>query len=180
MVDKEQLKPVPGYTDLFASEDGNIYRELKSGRLSRQNPYLIVRIGDASAKTAKPIHQLVAAAFYGPRPADAVTRHLDGNSMNNHKDNLAWGTAKQNHEDAVRHGTRKPKPKPIKREQTGGGRPQGSGEKLTAEDVTVIRQRIAEGYSKSSIAKVFGVSLAHVSGIANGKTWTHLLQEQSA
>lgn len=50
------------------------------------------------------VHVLVLEAFDRPRPKGAVCRHLDGNPINNHLSNLAWGTHKENTEDRKRHG----------------------------------------------------------------------------
>lgn len=47
-------------------------------------------------KTYK-VHQMVCAAFNGPKPFPAaVAMHGDENSANNRADNLSWGTQKQN------------------------------------------------------------------------------------
>lgn len=53
------------------------------------------------------VHTLVAEAFIGPRPANAVTRHLDGNHLNNDPLNLRYGTQSENVRDSVRHGTQR-------------------------------------------------------------------------
>ena len=50
-------------------------------------------------------HQLVARAFYGPRPPKMVTRHIDGDPSNSHLSNLAYGTNSENMLDRVTHGT---------------------------------------------------------------------------
>ncbi len=50
------------------------------------------------------IHQLVAAAFVGPRPEGHEVRHRDGDSGNPRATNLTYGTRKQNYDDAIRHG----------------------------------------------------------------------------
>lgn len=51
------------------------------------------------------VHQLVLAAFVGPRPADRPqTRHLNGNQIDNRLTNLQYGTALENAADRVRHG----------------------------------------------------------------------------
>lgn len=48
------------------------------------------------SKTYK-VGRLVCEAFNGPAPADKpVCMHLDEDSMNNHPENLEWGTQKQN------------------------------------------------------------------------------------
>jgi hypothetical protein len=42
-------------------------------------------------------HQVVCAAFHGPKPFDkAVVIHLDENALNNRPENLKWGTQKEN------------------------------------------------------------------------------------
>lgn len=53
------------------------------------------------------IHALVADAFLPPRPDGAVTRHIDGDHLNNTVENLQWGTQSENVRDAVNHGTQR-------------------------------------------------------------------------
>lgn len=48
------------------------------------------------------VHRLVALTFLpitGP-----VVRHLDGNPLNNHIENLRWGTVRENVYDTIEHG----------------------------------------------------------------------------
>jgi len=59
--------------------------------------------GKTSRKTIR-VHNLVAAAFIGPRPRGHQVRHLDGNSSKCWSFNLAYGTAKDNMDDAIRLG----------------------------------------------------------------------------
>jgi hypothetical protein len=67
--------------------------------------YPSVRLTTDGKRVRKPVHVLVATKFLPPRlsPQHQV-RHLDGNPLNNHADNLAWGTAKENAADRERHG----------------------------------------------------------------------------
>ncbi len=52
------------------------------------------------------VHTLVLMAFAGPRPADGmVTRHLNGDKLDNRAANLAWGTVQENIHDKFAHGT---------------------------------------------------------------------------
>lgn len=50
------------------------------------------------------VHRLVAEAFI-PNPNNYPNvRHKDDNRLNNHVDNLEWGTQSDNIQDAIRHG----------------------------------------------------------------------------
>ena len=52
--------------------------------------------------------------------------------------------------------------------------------KLTESQIPEIRQRIARGESKASIARVFGVSDTLIFCIATGKNWTHVKESTTA
>ena len=75
-------------------------RELKPG--IGKNGYKLVVLGRGNPRY---IHSLVCEAFHGNRPEGKEVRHLDGNKLNNHKDNLSWGTRKENVADSIAHGT---------------------------------------------------------------------------
>jgi hypothetical protein len=72
-----------------------------------KHPYHMYRvIGDDGKRRVVYLHTLVISAFLGPKPFEkAVTRHLDGNAMNNTPENLCWGTQKENIYDSIEHGT---------------------------------------------------------------------------
>lgn len=50
------------------------------------------------------VHKLVAEAFL-PSKEGAIVCHIDGNTYNNHVDNLIYGTHKRNYADSKLHGT---------------------------------------------------------------------------
>ena len=51
------------------------------------------------------VHGLVTKTHIGPQPIPGhEIRHLDGNKLNPHADNLAWGTTKENAADRDAHG----------------------------------------------------------------------------
>lgn len=67
--------------------------------------YPCVRVVINGRRRRVPVHKLVAQQFHGPQPAPGYeVRHLDGDKLNPHADNLAWGTRKQNADDRERHG----------------------------------------------------------------------------
>jgi hypothetical protein len=97
-------RPVPGYDDLYAGMDGTIISGMRGELIPKPaaNGYLRVYV---PKRGKKKVHQLVAAAFLGPRPPGMVTRHADGIKEHVALSNLCYGTNKDNSQDAVRHGT---------------------------------------------------------------------------
>ena len=130
MTDTEVWRPVPGYPMHEASNTGQIRRldftdawgRIQPGRVLRQSllnyspksiairgyspKYMRVsmKAPDKPQRTML-VHRVVAAAFHGPAPEGHVVRHLDGDSLNNLPENLAYGTESENAYDTVRHGT---------------------------------------------------------------------------
>lgn len=102
-----EWRPVVGYEGLYeVSSQGDVrsWRWKSGPRLLRPathpDGHLQLNIGRRSLF----VHQLVAAAFLGPRPVGLETRHLDGNPANNTPSNLRYGTRAENAQDMVLHG----------------------------------------------------------------------------
>lgn len=104
------------------------------------------------------VHQLVCAAFNGPRPNGALCLHNDGDNDNNRPDNLRWGTAKQNSDDSKDHGTW------VHGRKTNTAR-------LTEDDVRYVRSS-ADGHS--TLAKKYDVTPCAIWHIRAGRTWKHV------
>jgi len=112
----EEWRPVVGYEGLYEVSSIGRVRSLDrttshGHRLTGFMRKLPVQLGRRSVKLSKghgprkiSVHVLVAEAFHGPRPDGQEVRHLDGDSLNNCVDNLAWGTGSENTLDQVRHG----------------------------------------------------------------------------
>lgn len=83
-------------------------RQFRRGRVLVPNTdsrgYLMVSLKRCGVRTPMRIHRAVLLAFVGPRPADGVGRHLNGNPLDNRRTNLAWGTYSDNGYDTVLHG----------------------------------------------------------------------------
>lgn len=103
-------KHTPGYE---VTRDGRIFsssgwrgidrRELKQAL--NDDGYPSVRLTIGGKRVRYSVHALVAAQHLSPRPSKShEIRHIDGNRLNPHADNLAWGTRKENAEDRERHG----------------------------------------------------------------------------
>lgn len=131
------------------------------------NGYLNVTLGvhiqGRKARRRYPVHRLVCLAFHGEPPcADRnLARHLNGNCIDNHASNLAWGSFRDNAQDAIRHGT------------LGRGM-RARHRKLTDAQVQQIRERRSSGESDKALAVEFGVSRYYPTRLASGLRWGHL------
>lgn len=105
-------------------------------------------------------HQLVLAAFVGPRPSGQEVRHLNGNRTDNRLENLAYGTRADNMADAKRHGTVYMAP--------GEDHPNA---KLNDESVAAI---LSSKKTTADLARQYGVDSATIGDIRRGVTWQHI------
>jgi len=144
----------------------------KRGRLLRvsldQDGYLQVTLNENGEKKAQHIHKLVCVAFHGhaPSPQHQV-RHLNGNKLNVHPDNLCWGTSAEQHEDQARHGTgtageRNPRAL-VTQEKVDGIRADYAKE-LTG------RLRVRRGWYPETQQK-HGITRGLLAGIVMGRNW---------
>ncbi len=143
------MKPIPRCEGYYADDNGFVYSERKYqwrdrglrriGTTCKDHGYYVTIVVEDGKKKPRKVHQLVARAYYGERPAGLQTRHLNGNALDNRPENLCYGTAAENVADAQRHGTmptrkpRIPKPPRIRKPQI-AGRPH-----LTREEIAEIR-----------------------------------------
>lgn len=105
--------PVPGYEGFYEVSDlGNIKSiprpRTRGGLLAikiGKRGYPAVSLCREGKQVTHEVHRLVAAAFIGPPPSRQEVRHLDGDPLNRHVANLAYGTRSENNQDAVIHGT---------------------------------------------------------------------------
>jgi hypothetical protein len=95
------------------TEDGRVfsvssnwrgYGEREMKQTLNSDGYPSVRIIHNGKRKRFATHILVAYEFLGPRPKGLQIRHLDGNKMNCHKNNLCYGTALENASDRDKHG----------------------------------------------------------------------------
>jgi len=104
------------------------------------------------------VHNLVLAAFVGPRPDRMQACHWDGDAGNNRLANLRWDTPSGNAADKSRHG----------RNPVGERHPNS---KLTTDAVAEIRKSLRAGAPTRLIAVAHGVSQGAIVNIARGRTW---------
>ena len=162
-----EWRTVEKFPDYEVSETGLVC-STKSGarRLLKPIPrkgsgHLYVFLYDGHGRSRKfYVHALVLTAFLGPCPQGQVCRHLDGNSANNDKNNLCWGTYLQNSRDTQDHGHQ------LRGEHA-------KSHKLTAEQVMEIR-RIHGTRPLRDIARDYGVSHTAIRRAALGIKWAYL------
>lgn len=155
------------------TEDGKMYSWNNFHKKIRTNkPYLMAERKDKKGYihyahtlngkiSNKKAHTLVMKYFVGDKLDGQVIRHLDGNKLNNHVSNLAYGTVQENANDAVKHG------------HTTYGEKSGQA-KLTEKEVREIVELLLDGCIHQEIADLYKVSLQAIRSIKYGKTWRHL------
>lgn len=121
--------------------------------------YQVVHLTINGKKKRFRVHKLVALRHLPPKPSPKhEIRHLDGDRLNNHADNLTWGTQKQNADDRERHGrtSRGEKhSKLIKAALVGVERPSPRGRKLNlSEEQREQRRRQASHMRACRMAKI--------------------------
>lgn len=165
---------IDGYPGYRVGDDGSIWTSKivgANGRIGDQwrkmkldlnkHGYFLVRLCHKGRSKAFYVHHLVLSAFIGPRPKNAITRHLNADRGDNRAANLAWGTFHENSIDMVNHGNSL------------------RGEKhhkaiLTKEQVVEIKGLINNGDKPADIASMFGVAKETIASIKSGRNWGHV------
>jgi hypothetical protein len=161
--DMREIARYPGYN--FTS-DGRIisYKKLTPRYLTptlHHTGYLVVSVAsDEHKHVSRPVHSLIAEAFFGPRPDELQIRHFDGDKLNNRVSNLMYGTPKENGEDSARLDV-------CKGDKNGHAT-------LTAEQVQEVRRSNKSGVA---LAAEYGVQPAAIYRIRKGVSWGWLEEE---
>ena len=104
-------RTIPSLPAYLVSDQGDV-KSAATGRvlakfIDASGYYRMGLRSPSGGRVNKRVHALVAEAFIGPRPEGAVTRHLDGDPLNNAPGNLTYGTQSQNVRDSIAHGTQR-------------------------------------------------------------------------
>ncbi len=141
----------------IASRRNGGWKILKPWRNSEG--YTFIHLTHKPPRKRARVHLLVAEAFLPDRPTPHhEINHKDGDKTNNRADNLEWVT----HSENVKH---------ILRLR---GKSCGDGPPLRDDDIRSIRALRYQGYTRSEVAKLFGMSPSNVTMIARRKTWAHV------
>lgn len=183
--DGEEWAEVEGYSGrycisshgrLFTTGDGR--RKAKIMRPSIDHSgYLYTQLCDAESGRCKTyhIHRLVAAAFCDGRTDEKdCVNHIDGNTLNNHADNLEWCTLAYNTRHAasvlrtIKAGdeqTHKRTKRTVPRDPSSRRSP---FRRFTDEQVAAIR---SDHRSAHKVAEAYGVNKCTILSIRSGKTY---------
>lgn len=107
MLVSETWRPVVAFEDRYeVSDEGRVRpvgvprgRAISGDVLATQTDkkgYVFVHLWRDRKRSRRPIHQLVAEAFVGPRPPGYIIDHLDSTPGNNRPLNLEWVTDSTN------------------------------------------------------------------------------------
>ena len=108
------IRTIPGFSTYMVSDNGGVFSK-KWNRIRKLRTCIgsrgYVRTGlyrDDGARCVMSVHLLVLLAFVGEKPDNHyMGLHIDDNKLNNHVDNLKWGTFQDNMDDRVRNGKQK-------------------------------------------------------------------------
>lgn len=156
---------VPGYPAYAVTACGRIYSQNKKGKCSGvfrelkpstdKKGYLGLTLCTGNKHKKIRVHKIVALTFLENPDNLPCVRHKDGNKLNNHKDNLAWGSYLENEQDKKNHGT-------YEARRNG---------KLNLHQRNEIREKLLNGESQKSLAAAYNVTRPTITRLANGKTW---------
>jgi NUMOD4 motif-containing protein/HNH endonuclease len=166
---EEIFKPAIGYEGNYeVSNNGRVSSVKRSTRENRfimrsfkaPSGHMRVSLSVGNKEKKESVHRMVAKAFIENPLSKHSVNHKDGNPANNNVDNLEWATQAENTRHAVRvlgkmHGDK------------------CAHSKITPEDFDHIRSLFVQGAKPIVMAKCYGVSVAAVCYILNGKNWRH-------
>lgn len=171
----EEWRIVEGFPEYAISNFGEVKRIIR-GRffvnrlitpIKDKDGYLSVCLSSGNVQKIKKIHHLVLDNFVGERTKDTGCNHIDGKKSNNRLDNLEWVTQSENELHAHRMGLK-----------TGRKGEKSNWSKLKNGEVWLIKKLLSSGMlDHEFIGKMFRVSRATITYIANGKTWRHVIYE---
>tara|TARA_R110002020_G_C16256725_1_gene770182 strand:+ start:371 stop:877 length:507 start_codon:yes stop_codon:yes gene_type:complete len=108
------------------------------------------------------VHRLEAIAFIDNPENKPQVNHKNGIKTDNKLGNLEWNTRSENQKHAIKEGLRTAKGE------------KNSQSKLNKYQVIDIRQKVADSYSTSWLARMYGVSPSTISDIKARRSWKHI------
>jgi hypothetical protein len=156
---QEELYPIKNYEGKYAiTKSGKIWSyptRIHNGMFLKpqktHDGYFYVTLRGSAFK----IHRLVAETFIPNVDNKPYINHIDGIKTNNDVKNLEWCTAKENMRHAWDNNLME----------------NSRHNKLTKEEVVLLRERISQGMSQRKVGKLFNISRGAIQLIVNGDTY---------
>lgn len=151
------------YDGYSADEDGFIISHKRGnkrliGQINRYGyPTVIVMVNGIQKNMV--VHRLIAKAFICNPDNLPEVNHKDGNKLNNSVTNLEWVSKSDNRKHAFRIGLQKTYSH------------HSNSTNLTWDQVNIIREAFAKGFSQKSIASYFNMTDSNINHIVHNKTW---------
>jgi hypothetical protein len=157
----ESVRQIPGFDGYFISTEGKVFNkkglEIKSRIQKRVHGkgYPIIDLRKDKKTVTIFVHKLVMLTYFEGKPSSRhQIRHLDGDKTNNSIFNLDWGTPEENMRDKLKTGT--------------------YGQKLSADQVCVIRSRAKNKENPKKLAEEYQVHLHTIYKIIRRETWGYI------
>lgn len=149
--------------DGMFGDDGGYTKHIKiKNQTENRYGYLTSKLCKDGNCRRLTIHRLVAKAFLENPKKLSQVNHIDGNKHNNVVTNLEWISPSGNIKHAYATGL-------MNAEHLKGENNKLS--KLTNEKVEIIRNKLLNGETCTTIAREFDVSPSTIRDIKNNKTW---------
>jgi hypothetical protein len=175
------MEPIPGFSEYFADELGNIYSHISGcPRLMKPSEtnegYLRLRLYEKGECHFRSVHRIILETFIGECPNGMEACHNDGNKMNNNIGNLRWDTHRNNILDKKKHGTDKKKHGTM---NVGGNRLHGESvpnAKLNELQVRISRRfhKLYGHGSQKYLSILFSVDPSTIHKIIHRYRWEHI------
>ena len=124
---------------------------LKHGFKGKRNERPFVNLGKGNSFY---IHRMVAESFINNPEKKPQVNHKDGNTLNNHVNNLEWCTQQENMVHALENKL--------------------YSNKLIENDIRLIRMMCEYGLSTKTIAQLFSVSSRTICDVRSRRSWKHV------
>lgn len=139
------------------SKTGKIRKNVDNGR-----GYYKFSVMTRGKNSSFYVHRLVAMCFVTLELGKHCVNHIDGNTFNNHCDNLEWVTQKENVNHAIENGLFYPVDNANK------------GSSLSYIDIEYIRANYIDGdllFGKKALSKKFGCTERTISNVVGFKVY---------
>lgn len=143
----------------------NYWREVSTFVVQPKHtpPYRKCRITQGGETRLVLVHRFILECWEGVQPQEVVTRHLNGDSLDNRLCNLKYGTIRENVQDTFKHSG-----------NYAEGEKNGRAS-LTEDDVRNIRKRFDLGERVAEIQRDYPyVTKTTIDYAAKRKTWPHI------